>query len=366
MPSSGPGVFAWIRVPLAAADSALGIVSVLAAAYLWVVYDRFATAALWLPSVIPVGVQAPLALFAGVWLNYRDTKRERERVERAAGYFLPKAVVDQLARQIGPVTAGNRVVFGACLATDMEKYTTLAEGMDPAKLGELMNEYYAKLFKPVERTGGTVVDVVGDAMVAIWAAQQSDAELRANACEAALEIIEALEQFNRVAPGKPSLATRFGLHAGEMLIGNIGASQHYEYRAVGDIVNTASRIQGLNKVLGTRLLASGAIVDGLDRFTTRPLGSFLLAGKTTAVSVVEILGRTQDATAGQPRCCELFAEALDAYRSRRWGDAAEKFLAVLRSAPEDGPSRFYREQCHHLLSDPPGDDWTPTVHIATK
>ena len=130
---------------------ALAIVIVLATFYLWLVYHRFAVAALWLPSIIPVGVQAPLALFAGVWLHYRDTKRERELVEISAGYFLPKGVVDQLARNIGPVTSGNRVVFGACLATDMQNYTSLAEAMDPAKLGELMNEYYAILFKPVER-----------------------------------------------------------------------------------------------------------------------------------------------------------------------------------------------------------------------
>ena len=345
---------------------ALGIVSVLAAIYLWVVYDRFAAAALWLPSIIPVGVQAPLALFAGVWLHYRDTKRERELVKLSAGYFLPKGVVDQLARNIGPVTSGNRVVFGACLATDMQNYTALAEGMDPAKLGELMNEYYAVLFKPVERMAGTVVDVVGDAMVAIWAGRSSDSELRISACETALEIIDALEQFNQAPLARPALSTRFGLHAGEMLIGSVGASRHFEYRAIGDIVNTASRIQGLNKVLGTRLLASEATVEGLDRFTTRRVGTFLLAGKTTAVPLVEILGRSQDAVARQTNLCEMFADGLDAYRSRHWRDAAAKFSGILGIVPEDGPSRFYFEHCERLLASPPGEEWTPTIRIDTK
>jgi adenylate cyclase len=345
---------------------ALGIVIVLAAFYLWLVYDRFAVAALWLPSIIPVGVQAPLALFAGVWLHYRDTKRERELVKLSAGYFLPKGVVDQLARNIGPVTAGNRVVFGACLATDMQNYTSLAEAMDPAKLGELMNEYYAVLFKPVERMGGTVVDVVGDAMVAIWAGSASDSALRANACESALEIIDALDQFNHAPLVRPSLSTRFGLHAGDMLIGSVGASRHFEYRAIGDIVNTASRIQGLNKVLGTRLLASEATVDGLDRLTTRRVGTFLLAGKTTAVALVEILGRSQDDAAQQTMLCAVFAEGLDAYQARRWHDAAAKFSDILRVVPEDGPSRFYLERCERLLGSPPGEEWTPTIRIDSK
>ena len=345
---------------------ALAVAGVMAAVYLAVAYDRFVAAALWLPLIIPLGVQAPLALFAGVWLHYRDTKRERERVKQAAGYFLPKTVVDQLERSIGPVTSGNRVVFGACLATDMENYTALAEGMDPAKLGELMNAYYAELFQPVERSGGTVVDVVGDAMVAIWVAKLPDAELKINACESALDISAALQRFNDSRAERPALSTRFGLHAGEMLIGSIGASQHFEYRAVGDIVNTASRIQGLNKVLGTRVLASEATVEGLDRFMTRPLGSFLLAGKTTAVSVVELCGRTLDATHSQSKLCESFAEALGAYHSRRWQEAAERFSEILRGAPEDGPGRFFAKRCEHLLANPPGDDWTPTIRIDTK
>ena len=345
---------------------AAGVVYALAAVYLWVVYDRFVDAALWLPSIIPIGVQLPLALFAGLWLNYLDTRREREIVKQAIGRYLPSAVVDQLARNIGPITSANQVVFGTCLATDAEKYTSLAENMDPGELGKLMNEYYAELFVPVERLGGVVVDVVGDAMVAIWAAASSDAKLRGNACQAALEIIQALDRFNGASVGRPALLTRFGLHSGQMLVGSIGASRHYEYRAVGDIVNTASRIQSLNKTLGTRLLASEPTVDDcLDQFITRPLGSFLLAGKSNAVSVVELLGRKQDLGA-QSSLCEMFAGALDAYRSRRWREAADRFSDILQSVPDDGPSRFYRERCEHMLLNPPDGEWTPTIRVDIK
>ena len=343
---------------------AVVLVCAMTAAFLVVVYAAFVRAAWWAPFVVPVGVQMPLALFAGVWMNYRDTRREREVIKRAFGYFLPSAVVEQLSRNLGPVTHDNRVVFGACLSTDVEKYTTLAERLSPAELGALMNQYYAQLFVPVERSRGVVVDVVGDAMVAIWAKASSDVEIRTNACAATLDIQQALARFNATPQDRPALPTRFGLHAGDMLVGSIGASGHYEYRAVGDIVNTASRLQGLNKVLGTQVLASEESLGGLTGFATRPLGSFLLAGKANAVSVVELLGREQggiDAQHMQLR--SRFAAALAAYRERRWREALEAFSAILQAQPDDGPSRFYRARCEELLTGAADAAWTPTVRV---
>jgi len=345
---------------------ALAAVAVMAVAYLWVVYDQFVDAGLWLPSIAPIGIQAPLAVFLGVWLSYRDSSRERANIKRAFGYFLPGNVVDHLARNVGPVTRSNRVVFGACLATDIDKYTTVAEKLDPAKLGELMNEYYAELFVPVERSRGVVVDVVGDAMIAIWAKASSDTEPRMSACEAALAIVEGIDRFNAAPGGRPALATRFGLHAGDMLIGSIGASGHFEYRAVGDIVNTASRIQSLNKLLGTRLLASDTTVAGLEGLATRPLGSFLLAGKSNSVQVVEILGKASDVTAAQSKLCAAFADAISAYIERRWDAASAQFSEILRLEPTDGPAHFYRERCEQYMLSPPDEEWESTVRIEEK
>jgi adenylate cyclase len=342
------------------------IVSALSASYVWFAFAKFVNEAWWLPSIIPIGVQAPLAVFAGVWLSYRVATLERQRIKKAFSYFLPGAVVDQLARNVGPVAGSNRVVFGACLATDVERYTTLAEQMEPRKLGELMNQYYARLFVPVERSRGVVMDVVGDAMVAIWANASSDAQIRRNACQAALEIVKALDGFNDASAGRPSMPTRFGLHAGDMLVGSIGASGHYEYRAVGDIVNTSSRIQSLNKTLGTRLLASEATMAGLQEFAIRPLGSFLVAGKSNAVAVVELLGAVPDPEGDASSLCTMFNDALDAYRAGRWREASDRFSAILGIAPDDGPSRFYAARCAHLVSNPPGDGWSPTIRVDTK
>jgi adenylate cyclase len=151
-----------------------------------------------------------------------------------------------------------------------------------------------------------------------------------------------------------------------LLIGSIGASSHYEYQAVGDMVNTASRIEGLSKYLGTWILASEATVEGLQEFLTRPLGSFLFVGKSAAVAVVELGGYTQTANPRTSKLYELFALALECYRSRRWREAERRFAEILSVFPEDGPSRFYLSRCEAYVRTPPGAGWSPTVRLEHK
>ncbi len=345
---------------------AAAVVALLASAYAFVAFRQFDVAGMWLPLVVPLCLQAPLAVFGGVLLNYRDARRERKLIKQAFGYFLPDKIIDQLIESVGPINSADQLVYGACLATDVEKYTTLAETMSPRELGQLMNEYYAELFGPVERLGGVVNEVVGDAMLAIWAAPSSQASVRRQACQAALEIVAAIERFNQAIVGRPALVTRFGLHSGQMLLGSIGAAHHYEYQAVGDMVNTATRIQGLSKYLGTRILASEETVDGLEEFLTRPMGCFLLAGKSTAVCVVELGGHRQDADPRALLLYQEFAAALEAYRTREWRNAVTRFSAIIDMFPEDGPSRFYLRLCESYVLKPPDEPWHPAVRIDQK
>jgi adenylate cyclase len=350
----------WFRPVGAAAFTVL-----ITGAWLLVAYHQFTTSSFWLPLVIPLCFQAPVALFGAVALHYRAARRERELVKEAFGYFLPDAAIDRLLEHVGPITSANQEVFGVCLSTDVEHYTTLAEKMEPRKLSVLMNEYFAALFGPIERHGGIVSDIVGDAMMAIWVAPAPDSALRSRACRAALEIAETMRRFNQ-SDERPALPTRIGLHAGQVLLGSIGAAHHYEYRAVGDIVNTASRIEGLGKHLGARLLASDAVVEGLEEILARPMGDFLLAGKSTPVRVCELLGLKANADERQRWLCSEFGVALNAYARQQWADASGKFSHILDAFPEDGPSRFYHQRCEQYAAAPPADGWDPAVRIERK
>ena len=251
---------------------------------------------LWLPTVGPLLVQVPLAIVAATSLHYLVAKRERQRIREIFGYYLPEAVVDRIADEGLQPGTDRETVFGVCLYTDAAQYTTLSEDMAPDDLAGFMNAYYDVIFEPVRRRGGIVSDVVGDAMMAIWAARDDDEKTREQACRAALEIQAALRSAD--AAGQCLPQTRIGLHCGTMALAHVGAKDHFEYRAVGDIVNMASRLQALNKETGTSILLSADMLRGIDAAVSRPLGSFVLAGRRSATDVVELCNWREDVSAG--------------------------------------------------------------------
>ncbi len=323
---------------------AFGVGIAFSAIYFAIAAYQFNAANLWLPLVIPLLLQAPLALFgAAVWW-YVDTNKERRRIHKAFGYYLPVTVVNEISKDAGDIKSGAKLVHGVCLCTDAEKYTSISEALDPETLRKLMNAYYEALFTPVRRHGGIISDVVGDSMLALWTATSTTHDLKHQACLAALDIAQAVDQFNLTSSHTP-LPTRIGLHSGMVMLGNVGAVDHFEYRAVGDIVNTATRIQTLNKKLGTRILVSSDILNNLEGFLSRELGIFPLAGKSNPVIVHELICHIEQADDLMHQQCAEFAEALTAFQEQRWRKAADQFSAILRTSDRDGPARFYLALC---------------------
>jgi adenylate cyclase len=162
------------------------------------------------------------------------------------------------------------------------------------------------------------------------------------------------------------LPTRIGLHSGQMLLGNVGAIDHYEYRATGDIVNTATRLENLNKHLGTRILASAEVLHGLTGLVTRPLGRFLVVGKSRPVDVLELIGRAAESTPDTAEHAARFAAGLAQYRAQSWKQALECFEACLAASPEDGPARFYAGLCQRYAESPPEGPWDGVVRMDQK
>ena len=212
---------------------------------------------------------------------------------------------------------------------------------------------------------GTVSDVVGDSMLAIWTSLQANSELRSQACHAALELIQAQDQFNSANPDH-RLPTRVGLHCGNILLGHIGAIDHYEYRAVGDIVNTATRIQGVNKYFGTRLLASEETLAGVEGLMTRELGEFVLVGKSRPVRLFELFCREEDADASLHGLRNEFRHAINTFRAQQWDEASREFTNIIDSRHQDPPSRYYLKLCAHYSNDPPAPDWDGVVTLQGK
>jgi adenylate cyclase len=156
------------------------------------------------------------------------------------------------------------------------------------------------------------------------------------------------------------------MHAGHILVGNIGAVDHYEYRPVGDIVNTASRMEGMNKYLGTRILISDQVLQRLDGFLTRRLGEFLPFGKSNPVVIHELLGYLKDISPEQQQLCSCFEAGIRAYQQKDWAAAIEAFEQALAIYRADGPSIFYKKYCEAFMNNPPDENWDGTVVMGQK
>jgi adenylate cyclase len=162
------------------------------------------------------------------------------------------------------------------------------------------------------------------------------------------------------------LNTRIGLHYGDIFLGNIGGGDRYQHSVMGDIVNTASRIEGLNKHLGTRVLVSSEVVDQLGGLLTRELGSFRLKGKTQPIGIHELICRLDEADGKQREACGFFAEGLGAFRKKSWEEAMEKFRRSLFILKEDEPSRYYIDLCESYQQNPPEEPWAGVVLMDKK
>jgi adenylate cyclase len=335
--------------------------------YLGVIVWVFITQALWFPLVVPLLVQLPIGLFAALFGTYRDVNQQRLMTERALANYVPAPVIKPLARKIAEIQSQGQLVHGLCLFTDAEGYTKVSEALEehPDKLQALMNRYFETVCAPVKEQGGMVSDITGDTVLAIWPAGMLTSELRTTVCMAALDLVAAVAQFNRSEP-EYSLPTRVGLSGGPMFTGTVGAGEYFTYTPLGDIVNTASRIENLNKHLGTRLLATQLVVEDLPGILTRKVGSFQLIGKTRPVVIYEILNRESDAEAMSREAIQLFLHGVEFFHARRWDQAEESFRACIQLRGEDGPSQFYIRLCSHYRSHPPSPDWKGTIILTTK
>lgn len=343
----------------------ISLVIGLSIAYLTVALSLFSRSGMWYPLVVPLFVQSPVALLGSFMWTFIEGNRERRNIEKALEYYLPNDLVNKLAKNISAFNLTNQLVYGICLWTDAEQYTTLSEQMNPRELADFMNRYFQILFDPVKKHGGVISNVVGDSVLAIWVAPQPDSELRRQACSAALDISDAIIRFKQ-STELPLLPTRIGMHSGHILLGNVGAIDHYEYRPIGDIVNTATRIEGINKFLRTRILASSEVIYQLEGILIREIGIFIPVGKSNPLNLYELICRSDDATQEQVDGCTIFAIALHNFRIRRWREASEGFFESKKCFGKDGASDFYVNLCKFYQQESPGDSWDGTIHLERK
>jgi adenylate cyclase len=286
-------------------------------------------------------------------------RTEKERIlsnaSNAVARLSPE-LVNQLSLNVDKLKPDTEYE-GVCLATDIQGFTSRVSQMEQdgqlSEMSELMHAYWTILVRAVAQNGGFVRDFIGDAMVALWLKpEQFD-----NACKAALTMRAELDRFNR-SNNHGGFPTRIGLHFGRLHIGSIGTAG-FGTELLGEPANIASRIEGTNKDLGTQVLVSRQVHEGLvDPLVTRSLGSFLVSGKGEPIQLYELVGfRSHVLRRRTQALIDDFAEALEEFQQGNWGKAAELFETLHARNLDDGPTKFYLSMSMRYANNGPDKNW---------
>jgi adenylate cyclase len=301
-----------------------------------------------------------------IWY-YLTTVRDREKIKRAFGLYLSPEMIRRIAEDPDAVNLGGQELVGTAVFTDIKGFTSIAEGMSAPDTAAMLNAYFSDATRHVFDAGGTLIKYIGDAVFAIWGAPIRREDHATQACVAALALARAQAEGGVDASPVSRLVTRIGVHTGPMLVGNLGSAQRFDYTAIGDAVNLASRIEGLNKAFGTLALASGETLSATDgRFVTRALGRVRVVGRQEPVVLHELIATRDENGRSDSVLLDIFARARADLEAGRFDEAAAGFRAALELAKgKDGPSAFFLRYAERLAAAPP-PAWDGVLVFETK
>jgi len=289
---------------------------------------------------------------------------------RSFGKYVPRELVQDLLQSGREAVLGGEKLTITTLFSDIAGFTTLSEAMEPAQLVAALGEYFERMSDTVREHQGTVDKYIGDAIMAFWGAPRPLQDHALFACRCALQMRDRLRamQAEWAKQGRPNIAARIGVNTGEAVVGNIGSPERMNYTAMGDAVNLASRLEGLNKSYGTGIVVgetTAAMVQ--EKMVLRPLDWVAVKGKAHAVLVHELLGEKGQVAETQLRAIELHREALGLYRARNFSEAGMRFLEVFAAlGKNDAASRKLAERCKEFLHEPPPDEWNGSYAMLEK
>lgn len=301
-----------------------------------------------------------VALYAAV-LAYRNFTefREKRQIRSAFSHYVSPALVNQISENPELLALGGERREISVLFLDLENFTSLSESMDPADVVRVINTYFDALANVIVEAGGTVDKFEGDAIMALFGAPVASAEHAVQACKAALALRAKVVELN----GKTgqNLNVRIGVASGEAIVGNMGSSTRFDYTAMGDTVNTASRLESANKHYGSRVLVNTSVMKAAQQHCVfRRMDRVRLKGKQEPLDIYEVLGPLSELTEAGRGALEQWHQALEYYRNQNWAEA-EKRLASMN----DGAARVYLQRIAFYKQNPP-QGWDGTFTFETK
>jgi class 3 adenylate cyclase len=324
---------------------------------------------LWFPAVLPAAAAVGAVVVAYV-VRFLVEERRRRRVQNAFGHYLAPAVVDQLIDSDEPLHLGGEEREVTIMFADLSGFTALSGKVGPAELMRVTNSYLAIIVEAVEATGGYVDKFIGDAVMGIWGAPAANPDHAAAAARAALAAVAGVmrEKAEADRVGRPGYAVKIGLNSGRAVVGNVGAEKRYNYTAVGETVNIASRLESVPGDYGCRIVVGPATAAALaDRFVLNELDWVKVKGKDEPMAVYEVVAEKDGAGHEVLAYPVQYHAALERYRAGQFAEAEECWRCHVTHPYLVGasPPLVMAERAAALRANPPAD-WDGVFVKTTK
>ena len=301
--------------------------------------------------------------------KYLAEARQKKFIRNAFSTYLAPTVVKQLIDSGENLELGGEERIITAFFSDVQGFTSISEKLTPGELVELLNEFLTEMTDIILTREGTVDKFEGDAIIAFFGAPNDLPHQEETAVSICLDMQKRLAQLRKKwhGEGRPELRMRIGLCTGRAVVGNMGSKNRMDYTMMGDTVNTAARLEGVNKVYGTYTMISDTTFRGVSKnIVVRELDAINVVGKKEPVTVYEPIGYSGEVSQAQVDMIDKYADGLSAYKNRDWNRAIIFFNAALAIDPTDGPSQTMLNRCHTYKTDPPPQDWNGAYTMTSK
>ena len=354
---AGIGIFLGIVIPRLSAITGIFTVIAFLAGYIYFSLYLFNHNGLLFNITYPVLVVITTYLCL-VLYRYTMEVREKKKIKSTFQHYVAAPVMEEILKHPEKLKLGGEEKELTVLFSDIRRFTTISEGLKPNALINLLNEYLSAMSEVVFKYQGYLDKYVGDAIMAVYGAPLMQEDHINKACLTALDMMERLNGIRQEWKGKglPILNIGIGINTGNMVVGNVGSEQKYEYTVIGDNVNLASRLEDLNKLYGTNIIVSERVYKQIgEDFFCRELDIVQVKGKIKPVTIYELIDRK--GVSSLKGAVDAFHRGLKYYREKRWEEAIKAFNTVIELKPDDGPSLLFIQRCRQFMVSPPPDDW---------
>ena len=354
----GLGVLVGLALPRFSAAWAFVFILVLIDILITVNYLLFSRLSLQLDLFYPLA--EIIMVYLGVTMQrFLAEERERERVKRAFESYVAPTVVQEMLKHPERLRLGGERREITILFTDIRGFTTMSEDLTPEAVVKLLHDFLNPMSNIIIDNQGTIDKYMGDAIMALFGAPLEQPHHARLACHAALEMVASLKALNQkwAEEGRAQLYIGVGINSGPVAVGNMGSDRLFDYTAIGDNVNLASRLEGLNKYYGTDIIISEGTAKELDgQFVFREVDLVRVKGKAKPLMIYELLAEgTPDPELA--RFLEVYQQGRIFFRGRKFQESAAAFAEAQQLRPQDIPSRNYLTLSEKYLITPPPPDW---------